>query len=234
MRANSFSSYRLFAVSGEVARRPSRVLTHPRDTIQSPDCICLSRRACAAARAAWSGAPMKAIPLNHTTFTTLGLPALILSALDKAGFNTPTPIQAKAIPPQLQGRDILGIAQTGSGKTAAFGLPIIAGIAELKGRAEPDDHPRADPRADPRTRGADRGSAAKAERRHAPQHRAGARRRVAQCADPEDRARRRRRHRDARPAQGSARRQARSGSTRRAGWSSTRPTGCSTWASSIR
>jgi ATP-dependent RNA helicase RhlE len=76
-------------------------------------------------------------PLNHSTFTTLGLPAQILTALDKAGFNTPTAIQAKAIPPQLQGRDILGIAQTGSGKTAAFGLPIISGIADLKGRPAP-------------------------------------------------------------------------------------------------
>jgi len=75
--------------------------------------------------------------VNHTNFTTLGLPAQILSALDKAGFKTPTPIQAKAIPPQLEGRDILGIAQTGSGKTAAFVLPILAGIAKLEGRAEP-------------------------------------------------------------------------------------------------
>jgi ATP-dependent RNA helicase RhlE len=79
----------------------------------------------------------ESIPLNHTTFTTLGLPALIATALEKAGFNTPTAIQAKAIEPQMQGRDILGIAQTGSGKTAAFGLPILAGIAELKGRANP-------------------------------------------------------------------------------------------------
>jgi ATP-dependent RNA helicase RhlE len=76
-------------------------------------------------------------PLNHSTFTTLGLPANILGALDKAGFKTPTAIQAKAIPPQLQRRDILGIAQTGSGKTAAFGLPILAGIAELTGRPNP-------------------------------------------------------------------------------------------------
>jgi ATP-dependent RNA helicase RhlE len=79
----------------------------------------------------------ESIVLNHTTFTTLGLPAPILSALDKAGFKTPTAIQAKAIPPQLQRRDILGIAQTGSGKTAAFGLPILAGLAELTGRANP-------------------------------------------------------------------------------------------------
>ena len=75
--------------------------------------------------------------LIHSTFTTLGLPAPILGALDKAGFTTPTAIQAKAIPPQLQRRDILGIAQTGSGKTAAFGLPILAGISELNGRPHP-------------------------------------------------------------------------------------------------
>jgi ATP-dependent RNA helicase RhlE len=71
------------------------------------------------------------------TFSDLGLPAHIVMALTKAGFNTPTPIQAKAIGPQLEGRDIMGIAQTGSGKTAAFGLPILAGLAQLKGRAAP-------------------------------------------------------------------------------------------------
>ncbi|RYE71608.1 MAG: DEAD/DEAH box helicase, partial [Hyphomicrobiales bacterium] len=70
-------------------------------------------------------------------FSELGLPANIVAALDAAGFATPTPIQAKAIPPQLEGKDILGIAQTGSGKTAAFGLPILAGLAELGGRANP-------------------------------------------------------------------------------------------------
>jgi ATP-dependent RNA helicase RhlE len=70
-------------------------------------------------------------------FADLGLPAHIIASLDAAGFTVPTPIQAKAIPHQLAGKDILGIAQTGSGKTAAFGLPIIAGIAALKGRANP-------------------------------------------------------------------------------------------------
>ncbi len=71
------------------------------------------------------------------TFSELGLSAQLVSALTAAGFDTPTPIQVKAIPPQLARRDIMGIAQTGSGKTAAFGLPIIAGIAELSGRANP-------------------------------------------------------------------------------------------------
>src|SRR5688572_22621117 len=71
------------------------------------------------------------------TFSELGLSAPLVSALTNAGFITPTPIQAKAIGPQLEGRDIMGIAQTGSGKTAAFGLPILAGIAQLTGRASP-------------------------------------------------------------------------------------------------
>jgi ATP-dependent RNA helicase RhlE len=71
------------------------------------------------------------------TFSDLGLSAPLVSALTKAGFTTPTPIQTKAIGPQLEGRDIMGIAQTGSGKTAAFGLPILAGIASLTGRAAP-------------------------------------------------------------------------------------------------
>ncbi len=70
-------------------------------------------------------------------FSELGLSVGLVKGLEKAGFTTPTPIQAKAIPPQLQGRDILGIAQTGSGKTAAFVLPIIAGLAQMEGRIEP-------------------------------------------------------------------------------------------------
>jgi len=72
-----------------------------------------------------------------TSFSELGLSAQLVSALTAAGFTTPTPIQAKAIPPQLERRDIMGIAQTGSGKTAAFGLPILAGLAELGGRPNP-------------------------------------------------------------------------------------------------
>ena len=70
-------------------------------------------------------------------FSELGLSETLVKGLYKAGFTTPTPIQAKAIPPQLQGRDILGIAQTGSGKTAAFTLPILAGLAKIEGRIEP-------------------------------------------------------------------------------------------------
>ncbi|RUT34915.1 DEAD/DEAH box helicase [Arsenicitalea aurantiaca] len=64
-------------------------------------------------------------------FSELGLPETLVKGLERAGFTTPTPIQQKAIKPQLEGRDILGIAQTGSGKTAAFSLPIVAGLAAL-------------------------------------------------------------------------------------------------------
>ncbi len=61
-----------------------------------------------------------------TSFEELGLPASVLAAIKKVGFTTPTPIQAQAIPLAMQGRDVLGSAQTGTGKTAAFGIPLIA------------------------------------------------------------------------------------------------------------
>src|SRR3954471_15704277 len=58
-------------------------------------------------------------------FTELGLSAPLLAALDDVGYESPSPIQEEAIPPMLEGRDIIGQAQTGSGKTAAFGLPLL-------------------------------------------------------------------------------------------------------------
>ena len=60
-----------------------------------------------------------------TEFAELGLAAPLLKALAAAGYTTPTPIQAQAIPHLLKGADLLGIAQTGTGKTAAFALPIL-------------------------------------------------------------------------------------------------------------
>ena len=59
------------------------------------------------------------------TFESLGLSATVLHAVRDAGYTVPTPIQAKAIPLILKGRDIIGLAQTGTGKTAAFTLPIV-------------------------------------------------------------------------------------------------------------
>jgi len=60
-----------------------------------------------------------------TTFDDLGLAPKLLEAIKAAGYDTPTPIQEKAIPLVLEGRDVMGLAQTGTGKTAAFGLPLI-------------------------------------------------------------------------------------------------------------
>lgn len=61
-------------------------------------------------------------------FADLGLPAHLLEALNSLGYETPSPIQAEAIPTLLAGKDLLGLAQTGTGKTAAFALPVLAGI----------------------------------------------------------------------------------------------------------
>ena len=60
-----------------------------------------------------------------TNFTGLNLAQPLLRAVEHEGYTTATPIQAKAIPPLLQGRDLLGVAQTGTGKTAAFALPLL-------------------------------------------------------------------------------------------------------------
>jgi ATP-dependent RNA helicase DeaD len=60
-----------------------------------------------------------------TTFTDLGLSESTLHALRDVGYESPSPIQEQAIPPLLEGRDVIGQAQTGTGKTAAFGLPIM-------------------------------------------------------------------------------------------------------------
>ena len=59
------------------------------------------------------------------TFEQLGLNAPILNALREMGYHAPSPIQEKAIPPALAGRDVLGCAQTGTGKTCAFATPIL-------------------------------------------------------------------------------------------------------------
>lgn len=70
-----------------------------------------------------------------TKFSELNLNPKVLKAIEEAGYDTPTPIQSGAIPPALEGRDVLGIAQTGTGKTASFTLPMITLLARGRARA---------------------------------------------------------------------------------------------------
>ncbi len=74
-----------------------------------------------------SGTPLAAVLESGllTQFADFGLAEPLLRALQSEGYTSPTPIQAKAVVPVMQGRDLLGIAQTGTGKTAAFALPIL-------------------------------------------------------------------------------------------------------------
>jgi ATP-dependent RNA helicase RhlE len=68
--------------------------------------------------------PQHPVETTNQKFTSLGLSAPILHAIREVGFEHPTPIQAKVIPVALSGRDLIGLAETGSGKTAAFALPL--------------------------------------------------------------------------------------------------------------
>ncbi|WP_072573890.1 DEAD/DEAH box helicase [Granulibacter bethesdensis] len=72
--------------------------------------------------------------MTDVTFDSFGLAEPILQALQAASFHKPTPIQAGAIPPLLEGRDLLGIAQTGTGKTAAFSLPLLQHLMQKRER----------------------------------------------------------------------------------------------------
>jgi ATP-dependent RNA helicase RhlE len=67
----------------------------------------------------------------QTTFDSLGLSPAILASVGELGFTAPTPVQAAAIPPALAGKDVLASAQTGTGKTAAFGIPLIERLTAL-------------------------------------------------------------------------------------------------------
>jgi len=72
--------------------------------------------------------------MNDTTFSSLGIAPSILEILSKLNFTVPTPIQHQSIPVGLAGKDVIGIAQTGTGKTFAFGIPMIQRLAQHKGQ----------------------------------------------------------------------------------------------------
>ena len=73
--------------------------------------------------------------LPTSTFAELGLSAKVQAAIVAAGYTEPTPIQVQAIPVAVTGRDVLGIAQTGTGKTAGFVLPMLARLENGRARA---------------------------------------------------------------------------------------------------
>ena len=75
--------------------------------------------------------------MTNVSFRELGIAEPLLFALQAENYVNPTPIQAQAIPHLLAGKDVLGIAQTGTGKTAAFGLPILQHLAATPGKVVP-------------------------------------------------------------------------------------------------
>ena len=75
-------------------------------------------------------------------FESLSLIPSLLKSLEQEGYTSPTPIQEQAIPVVLQGKDLLGCAQTGTGKTAAFALPIIQLLLQNKSNNTPKKHIR--------------------------------------------------------------------------------------------
>ncbi len=159
-------------------------------------------------------------------FRSMGLSPMMLEALKHARYHDPTPIQAAFIPEALDGLDVIGQAKTGTGKTAAFGIPLIE-MLEARGRGPAGHHPGPHPRAGP----ADRRRAPEAGPRPGRRHLRHLRRRADRAAAPGPAA--------AASTSSSARPAACSttSSGGRSTWatsstsSSTRPTGCSTSAS---
>ena len=84
-----------------------------------------------------------ATPIEETVdFAALGLAPALLKAIVDTGYTTPTPIQAKAIPLAMQGKDLMAGAQTGTGKTAAFALPILQKLLPFASSStSPAKHP---------------------------------------------------------------------------------------------
>ncbi|MCU1673407.1 MAG: rhlE [Frankiales bacterium] len=100
-------------------RRPARVSSPPPAPVKSDLELALDAAADLAA----------ASPITDATFASLGLPPKLVTALERRGMSAPFAIQTRSIPDALAGRDVLGRAQTGSGKTLGFGLPLLARLA---------------------------------------------------------------------------------------------------------
>ena len=102
-----------------------------------------------------AGTSSVAAAASNPSFAALGVPAALVKALAAAGISEPFPIQAATLPDSLAGRDVLGRGRTGSGKTYAFLLPLLAGSPRSRAARRPAA-PRADPGADPRAGHPDR------------------------------------------------------------------------------
>ena len=135
--------------------------------------------------------------LQTTTFAELGLSAKVQAAIAAAGYTEPTPIQAQAIPVAVTGRDVLGIAQTGTGKTAAFVLPMLDAAGERPRRARMPRTLILEPTRELAAQVAE--SFEKYGKNHRAHHGAADRRRLVRRPEQEARPRRRRPDRHARP-----------------------------------
>ena len=93
--------------------------------------------------------PWRTLPQPPRTFADLGVPAPLVAVLADAGITAPFPIQAATLPDSLAGRDVLGRGRTGSGKTYAFVLPLLARLAAGRGKRQPGPPPRPGARPDP-------------------------------------------------------------------------------------
>ena len=96
--------------------------------------------------------------VTESGFAELGLDSRLVDMLTGLGYERPTPIQREAIPPLLEGRDLIGRAATGTGKTAAFALPLVHRIAALTTRPRPSA-PRSPPARRSRSRYGSAGTA---------------------------------------------------------------------------
>jgi len=80
---------------------------------------------------------------STTTFSSLGLSGDALGTVARAGYTVPTPIQIRVIPPALAGQDVIGCAATGTGKTAAFALPLVERLVGMRQREHVGEDERA-------------------------------------------------------------------------------------------
>src|SRR3954451_13458973 len=105
---------------------------------------------CSGCAGSWPPLPDGATPMSSPTFAALGVPARISDGLEARGIATPFPVQSATLPDALAGRDVCGRAPTGSGKTIAFGIPLIANSTKAAPHrptalARRDEHERGGP-----------------------------------------------------------------------------------------